>query len=554
MGAAQVGERANNHLGEFPRVSVLERIHDLLFSSNTIRFDLVLFISAFLAFFFVSDSHLNDYDAVNYALAVREFNVTLDMPHPPGAPIFVFLARLLYLVVADIPLSLLILSAAGGACFVIIWRRIFNLFLSPRTAAVGAMILAVSPGVWITSTQLMSDALAAALLSGSLLLALYYSRNSNPIIFLLFTALLALSVGCRPQFGLLAIFLHFSSMLYFRIPLKTCLHAIAVFFVINLAWLLPTIYSQYNLDGSGWMTYFNQIIRFKEGFGAASGSPILAANIDAFQVAKRIVTHIGSLGYFGLGLNLWYPDSISTYLHKLGTELNPWHKGETEWTYTGSLYTLVYMVCFAVLFTRTAYYKKRVKRSFKYLGFLTLFANAYFVFVVMMAPPHIRYYLPIMPFFVLLALLGAQSSLFNNKLQYVLLLAALASAIPSLSESITTNSPPVALVDDVRAVSNETGQGTVLILNSNASRHATWYLPDAKLIIRERSPEVLDLANLFANGNRVFSNYSTALPADQVIVEKMASYRRSFRVWMRHTSTGLYELKLNPQVVALSAE
>ena len=526
----------------------------LLLLAYAFRFDVVLFITAFLAFFLASDLQLNDYDAVNYALAVREFNVVLDMPHPPGAPLFVFFARLISQVVGDIPLALSLMSATGGAVFVVAWRRIFLLFLSPRAAAVGAIILAVSPGVWMTASQLMSDSAAAASLSTCLLLALYYARSAKPQLFLLFTALLAVTVGIRPQYGLLVIFLFFSSMLYFRLPYKTVVHALLTFTVCNLTWLMPTIYSQFDLDGTGWMTYFNQILRFQSGFGAASGSPLLAETIDIAQIAKRGGTHIGALGYFGLGLNLWYPESVGMALKNLGTELNPWYADTAEWTYAGSIYTVFYVVCFVVLFTRTRHYQQRVQRSSNYLGFLLLFALAYFVFVVMVVPPHIRFYLPIMPFFVLVALLGAQSSVFNNKLQYALLFAALASSMPTLSESLLKKSPPIALIEDIQHISNDTGEGTVLILNANAYRHAQWYLPDAEVIVEGESQEKIDLEKMFSDGHRVFSNFSTALHHDRIEAQELATYRRSYRVWMRHTSTGLYELKLNPRASALAEE
>ncbi|MGB0866729.1 MAG: protein O-mannosyl-transferase family [Granulosicoccaceae bacterium] len=545
--------RVDVQLGHQPQ-RFRDRLVSIINPAGTLRFDLFLFFSAFLGYFLASDTYLNDYDAVNYALAVREFNVALDMPHPPGAPLFVFLARFVHYFVDDIPLSLALASACGGAAFVILWRRIFDLFLSPRAAAVGAIVLAISPGVWMTSSQLMSDSVAAAALSSCLLLALYYARGARPGVFMLFSAMLALSVGIRPQYGLLAIFLFFSSMLYFRLAIKDCVRAVAVFTVVNLAWLLPTIYSQYNLDGTGWMTYFNQIIRFKTHFDSASGSPLLADGIDVLQTAKRGGVHVGSLGYFGLGLNLWYPDSVGAALAKLGTELNPWYEDTAEWTYAGSFYTLVYVICCAVLLTRTKHYQQRIKRSSRYLGYLLLFAMAYFLIVVMVVPPHIRFYLPIMPFFVLLALLGAQSTVFNNKLQYALLVAALASSLPTLSESLNSQSPPLALIEKVRSVSNETGEGTVLILNANASRHAMWYLPEAELIIREHLTRELEPAEVFVAGKRVFSNTRFALPDDAASVQRLGRYRRSFKVWMRHTSNDLYELTPTPEVRALSPE
>src|SRR6266700_7176537 len=38
-------------------------------------------------------SRLAHWDAVNYALALHDFNVAAHQPHPPGSPYFVLLAR-----------------------------------------------------------------------------------------------------------------------------------------------------------------------------------------------------------------------------------------------------------------------------------------------------------------------------------------------------------------------------------------------------------------------------------------------------------------------------
>ena len=530
------------------------RLMVLLVPSGTIRFDLFLFFSGFIAYFWAADFQLNDYDAVNYALAVREFNVALDMPHPPGAPAFVAFVKFLNLFVNNIPVTLCVSSALGGALFVVVWRRIFILFLSDRAAAVGAVVLAISPGMWMTASQPMSDSLAAALLSTCVLMALYYARGARPVVFLLFTALLALTVGVRPQFGLLAIVMLFASMLYCRLPVKTVLLSLLTFTLVNLAWLLPTIYSQYNLDGTGWFTYFNQISRFQSGFGAASGSPLLADQIDIRSILFRAGTHVGALGYFGLGLNLWYPESVGLSLQKLGTELNPWYADTAEWTVAGSLYTLLYTVCALVFVSRLRYYKSRSVNVRSYLGYLLLFAVVYFFVVVMLVPPHIRFYLPLMPFFILLALQGIQSKIFGNKLQYLLLFMAVASALPTLREAVRTESPPVALIHQIQEQSNLTGKNTVLFLNTNASRHALWYLPDARIYRGEdgRNPENLD--SVFAQGLQVFSNSETVYTSNSVKRVEVAKYRRSYKVWMRHTSTALYELKYNPRSLALDVD
>ena len=517
---------------------------------STILISVALFFSTFLAYCMSSSFSLEDYDSINFAFAVQFFDVSQDAPHPPGAPVYIAFVKLLNALVNDIPLALGISAALGGALFVTIWHKIFEWFLPQKTAAIGTVILAVSPGLWMTASRPMSDTIATAALSLSVLLALHYGKNRKTKHLLWTSAVLALCVGIRPQFGLLAPFLLFSTLFYFRPNRKVCLKAVGIFTVVNLCWLVPTIVSQYNLDGDGWMTYFNQIIRFKDNFDTASGSPLLANNVSITAIFYRAITHIGTLGYFALGLNMWYPESVGAMLESFGTTLNPWHKENVEWTTLGTLYTLAYVFGALAIMPRIRYYWQKAQKISESIGYLILVAIAYSTVVIMLVPPHTRFYIALLPIFILLPLMGLQSRRWKHNFQYGLMALAILASGHTILDSVKQDAPPVALIKDIQQRTDAAGNNTVLLLNTNAARHAAWYLDQAKVFGSATEPAPSDPKEVFKSRSKVFANYPGAFSPALVEETLIEQYQRPYRVWMRHTSTQLYELKLRPVPLA----
>src|SRR5438132_8957735 len=71
------------------------------------------------------------FDSANYALAVRDFyNVAFHQPHPPGYPLYVFLARAIDLVAHDANKALIIegilWSTLAVGCTTILARQMFG--------------------------------------------------------------------------------------------------------------------------------------------------------------------------------------------------------------------------------------------------------------------------------------------------------------------------------------------------------------------------------------------------------------------------------------------
>jgi hypothetical protein len=72
-----------------------------------------LLFAGLAALFALTRSHwLDDWDSVNLAFGLDDFDVTRHWSHPPGYPIYVAAAELAHLVVADHAAALTLVSAA----------------------------------------------------------------------------------------------------------------------------------------------------------------------------------------------------------------------------------------------------------------------------------------------------------------------------------------------------------------------------------------------------------------------------------------------------------
>jgi Protein O-mannosyl-transferase TMEM260-like len=130
---------------------------------------------------------LDDIDAINFALGLREFDVALHQPHPPGYPVYIFLGKLMLMaagsfshatsgvfVVEAMALSLWSILAGGLAAVPL--AVLFLHVEESRPRAIAALVLTLAcPLFWFTAVRPLSDVpgLAMALLSQALAAAAF---------------------------------------------------------------------------------------------------------------------------------------------------------------------------------------------------------------------------------------------------------------------------------------------------------------------------------------------------------------------------------------------
>jgi hypothetical protein len=139
-----------------------------------------------------------EWDEALFTMAMRDFDVTLHHPHPPGFPVYIALAKLVRLVVAD---DFRALQAVNLAAAVLVFPALFlfarELRLRFVTAVSAAALFAFFPNVWFFGGGAFSDIPSIVLV---IFAAAFLLRGiRDPKGYFLGTFLLALAIGIRPQ-------------------------------------------------------------------------------------------------------------------------------------------------------------------------------------------------------------------------------------------------------------------------------------------------------------------------------------------------------------------
>ena len=155
---------------------------------------------------------LEDLDSVNFALGVRDFDVSRHQPHPPGYPVFIALGKLGTSALAAAGISqpavrgLAVWSAVGGSAIVLLAFAFFRaLDGSVWRSGMSVVLLAVSPLFWFTAVRPLSDmaGLAAAFAALAAIAAGMRSRDLTALVAGAFLA--GFSIGFRSQMAVLTL-------------------------------------------------------------------------------------------------------------------------------------------------------------------------------------------------------------------------------------------------------------------------------------------------------------------------------------------------------------
>lgn len=143
---------------------------------------------------------LFDWDAVQFALGLKHFDIRVHQPHPPGYPVFIVLGRAAYALFGDANTALVSLSIAFtlGSLLLIYWlsRRMFN---SDTTAFIASAVWATSPLVWFYGE--VASIYTASAFASLLIAATSWNLFSRPdlIAAVLSGLSFAIASGLRPD-------------------------------------------------------------------------------------------------------------------------------------------------------------------------------------------------------------------------------------------------------------------------------------------------------------------------------------------------------------------
>ncbi|HEU4521682.1 MAG TPA: hypothetical protein VFT12_06750 [Thermoanaerobaculia bacterium] len=139
-----------------------------------------------------------DWDEVQFAMAVEEYDVAAHRPHPPGFPVFVAVAKILRLAAtSDFRAVQIVTVVAAMALFPLLFFLFHELRFAFAAAWSGALLTMFVPNVWIYGGTAFSDVPSMALTVAACAFLLHGIHRPSSL--LLGALLLGLAAGIRPQ-------------------------------------------------------------------------------------------------------------------------------------------------------------------------------------------------------------------------------------------------------------------------------------------------------------------------------------------------------------------
>ena len=222
-----------------------------------------------------------NWDAVNFILALRDYDVRLHHPHPPGYPVFIVMGRVVQLVIPDGNAALvavaMLLSAGAVASIFLLGRTLFT----RTTGIVAALYLLCSVTFWTNGAVALAY---PALALFPLLVALFAWRCRHSVCAIppwapiALSAAYAIGAGFRPD--LLLFLLPLWLYAHWRLPLRRTVASACIAGVIVCAWFAPTI----ALSG-GWSAYWKV-------FDAYTGNDVLKRYSVAENGPRALIVNV----------------------------------------------------------------------------------------------------------------------------------------------------------------------------------------------------------------------------------------------------------------------
>jgi asparagine N-glycosylation enzyme membrane subunit Stt3 len=193
---------------------------------------------------------LYHWDSVNFAFAIREFNVAKEQPQPPGYIVYVWLSRLLDSLIGDAQTTLVTISIVASTLAVIALFFLGKTMFNRQTGLIAALFLATSPLFWFYSEIALPHTVDTLLIIVTVWW-LYETMRGNTNY--LYPAIVSLAVagGVRQQTLVFLIPLLLFALR--RVGWKHFLTAGLVGMVICLGWFIPLMVLSDGISNYMWV-------------------------------------------------------------------------------------------------------------------------------------------------------------------------------------------------------------------------------------------------------------------------------------------------------------
>jgi hypothetical protein len=398
----------------------------------------------------------DDWDSIQFALGIKDFDLALHQPHSPGYPVYIFILRIINILTQDTLRSMTFLSAISGAIGVFLFYFLILQLFKPKKyiAAIGALLLAFFPLYAVNSLKALSDVFATALYIGWLIIFIRLYRETSKkdyetkpqvkkLIFVL-GLLSGISAGVRIQIITAMIIplgiLYFTFWKKKQTKLITSLTVSGL--ITTLLWMIPVI-----IDSGGVVEFINLMMgRYLWRYKIHAHTPFEHGFSIPYFI-EHAIAHVYNLVRGGLGISLPY--------QQFGTSQ------KTFYTLTMLAFLLIMG---PMIYHLTSNDKKEKARIFLISGV------PYAIFMYMnLTYENPRYWLPLIPFltlyFIWLALKLQEKISLKNLALIVLLVPLVFFGFKSytLSNIIHTELPAPAKA--VKYIQDKYGEQDTVFLN-----------------------------------------------------------------------------------------
>ena len=231
------------------------------------------------------------WDSASYAFALEAYNVAFHQPQPPGYPLYVASAKLLYGLGVDANLSYVLLSMAASGlavwCLFLLAWRLYGM----QTAVISALLLATSSNFW-SHGEVAYPYAFLALFSTLVVLLLAETKLGSRNLIVPAALALGLGAGFRPD--LLLFLVPVWVYAWWGRSLGSLLGGLGVLAAVVLAWAIPMA----QLSG-GWEAYW-QASAENYRFWAGQSGGMLSYLRSVLDNMRTLVAFL----YNGVGLAL----------------------------------------------------------------------------------------------------------------------------------------------------------------------------------------------------------------------------------------------------------
>ncbi len=471
----------------------------------------------------------DDWDSIQFALGIKDFDLALHQPHSPGYPIYIFLLKIINRFIQNPLRSMTLLSAISGAVGVFLFYFLIQqLFRTKRyIAVIGAILLACFPLYAVNSLKALSDIFSTTLYIGWLIIFIRLYRatsqkkftNDQHITALTMALGIISGIAAGVRIQIITAMLIPLGILYYRFwkqkQTKLMVFLTASGALSTLLWMIPVI-----ADSGGIVEFISLMMgRYLWRYEIHAHTPFeYGFSIPYF--IEHAIAHVYNLVRGGLGISLPYQQF-----------------GTSEKTF----YTLTMLVFLLIMgpmiYHLTSNDKKEKAKIFLISGV------PYAIFMYMnLTYENPRYWLPLIPFLIMYLIwlaLRLQTKISLKPSAFIILLVPLAFFTfksYELSKIIHTELPAPAKA--VRYIQKNYGEENTIFLNcSHMNLRHFQYLTDKEMPFYDdySQEEIINVVRDNPNVALISCQcYNTAEKLTQFEQVETTSFYRDLRAHWKH--------------------